>query len=102
MDLIAFLGAIAGGILINLTASELFAWGPRLSELLLHRAVQRLAPEMQDRMHEEWTGHLSAIPPGCGGSWQRRGLCWPLIRSMSRCGFGNGRRGGNPSSARPW
>jgi hypothetical protein len=64
MDLIAFLGAIAGGILINLTASELFAWGPRLSELLLSRAVQRLAPEMQDRMHEEWTGHLQAIPPG--------------------------------------
>ncbi len=64
MDLIVFLGAIAGGILINLIASELFAWGPWLSELLLRRAVQRLAPEMQHRMHEEWTGHLQAIPPG--------------------------------------
>jgi len=64
MGLIAFLGAIAGGILVNLIASELFAWGPQLSEFLLHRAVRRLATEMQERMHEEWTAHLQAIPPG--------------------------------------
>jgi hypothetical protein len=64
MDLIAFVGAVVGAILINLIASELFAWGPRLSEWLMRCAVQRLVPGMQERMREEWAGHLQAIPPG--------------------------------------
>jgi hypothetical protein len=39
MDVIWWVGAVAGAIGINLIASELFAWGPRLSEWLMHRAV---------------------------------------------------------------
>jgi hypothetical protein len=64
MDVIWWVTAAVGAIAINLIASELFAWGPRLSEWLMHRAVRRLAPELQDRMQEEWAGHLQMIPPG--------------------------------------
>jgi hypothetical protein len=64
MDVIWWVGAVAGAIGINLIASELFAWGPRLSEWLMHRAVRRLVPELRDRMQEEWAGHLQMIPPG--------------------------------------
>jgi hypothetical protein len=64
MDVIWWATAVAGGVAINLIASELFAWGPRLSECLMQCAVRRLAPEMQERMQEEWSGHLQTIPPG--------------------------------------
>jgi hypothetical protein len=64
MDVIAFAGAVIAGILTHLIASELFVWMPRLSERLMRCAV-RLAPgPMQERMQEEWEGHLQAIPPG--------------------------------------
>jgi hypothetical protein len=61
MGLIEWIGAILGGIAINLVASELFAWGPRLSECLTRWAVRRLPVEMQERMREEWAGHLHAL-----------------------------------------
>jgi hypothetical protein len=64
MDVIWWVTAVVGAIAVNLIASELFAWGPRLSEWLMRCAVRRLAPEMQDRMREEWAGHLQTIPPG--------------------------------------
>jgi hypothetical protein len=64
MDVIWWVTAVAGAIGINLIASELFAWGPRFSECVMRHAVGRLVPEMQDRMQEEWTGHLQTIPPG--------------------------------------
>ena len=45
MDLIGWLVAVIGGIVVlNLIASELFAWGPKLSEWLMRHAVQTLAP----------------------------------------------------------
>src|SRR4051794_39607551 len=64
MDIIWWLSAAIGGIVLNLIASELFAWGPRLSEWLMQRAVRRLAPAIRERMHEEWSGHLQSIPAG--------------------------------------
>jgi hypothetical protein len=64
MDVIWWVTAAVGAIAINLIASELFAWGPRLSDWLMRRAVRRLAPEMQERMQEEWAGHLQTIPLG--------------------------------------
>jgi hypothetical protein len=64
MDLIGWLAAIVGGIIVNLIASELFAWGPKLSERLMQRAVRNLPPEVQDRMREEWASHLAEIPAG--------------------------------------
>jgi hypothetical protein len=64
MGLIWWITAILGAIALNLIASELFAWGPRLSECLMRHAVRRLAPEIQERMQEEWAGHLQTIPPG--------------------------------------
>jgi hypothetical protein len=56
--------ALLGGVALNLLASEVFAWGPRLSECLMRRAVRRLMPEIQERMQEEWAAHLQTIPPG--------------------------------------
>jgi hypothetical protein len=64
MGVIWWVTAAVGAIAVNLIATELFAWGPRLSEWLMRRAVRRLAPEMQNRMQEEWAGHLQMIPPG--------------------------------------
>jgi hypothetical protein len=63
MGLIEWIGAILGGIVINLIASELFAWGPRLSDWVTCWAVRQLPPEIQKRMREEWVGHLAALHP---------------------------------------
>jgi len=64
MDMIWWITAALGAVALNLIASELFAWGPRLSECLMRCAVRRLTSEMQERMKEEWVGHLQTIPPG--------------------------------------
>lgn len=63
MGLIEWIGAILGGIAINLIANELFAWGPRFSEWLTRWAVWRLPVEMQERLREEWSAHLDALHP---------------------------------------
>jgi hypothetical protein len=64
MDVIWWISATLSAVALNVIASELFAWGPRLSEVLMRCAVRRLTPEMQERMQEEWAGHLHTIPPG--------------------------------------
>jgi len=64
MDVIWCTTTLLGAVIVNLIASELFAWGPRCSEWIMRRAVRRLAPEIRDRMAEEWTGHLHSMPPG--------------------------------------
>jgi len=64
MGVIWWLTALAGAIAINRIASELFAWGPRVSECLMRHAVRRLAPEIQERMQEEWADLLQRIPRG--------------------------------------
>jgi hypothetical protein len=64
MDMIAWIAAALSAVALNLIASELFVWGPRISECLMRRAVRRLTPEIQERMKEEWAGHLQTIPPG--------------------------------------
>lgn len=74
-NLIWWFTATAGAIAINLIASELFAWGPRLSEWLMRRAVRRVAPQMRDRMQEEWAGHLQTIPPGL----------WRIVAAIGFC-----------------
>jgi hypothetical protein len=58
MDMIVL--AIICGILAN----ELFAWGPRFSDLLLKIAVKRMSPKLKDRMREEWQAHLDTLPGG--------------------------------------
>lgn len=63
MGLIEWIGAILGGIAVNLIASELFAWGPKFSEWLTRWAVWRLPIEMQERLREEWSAHLDALHP---------------------------------------
>jgi hypothetical protein len=63
MGLIEWIGAILGGIAINLIASELFAWGPRFSNWLTRWAVRRLPIAMQGRLGEEWADHLDALHP---------------------------------------
>ena len=73
MDMIWWITAALSAVAMNLIANEFFAWGRRLSECLMRRAVRRLKPEMQERMKEEWSGHLQTIPPRavahrhCGG-----------------------------------
>lgn len=63
MGLIEWIGAILGGIAVNLIASELFAWGPCLSKWLTRWAIWRLPVEMQERLREEWSAHLDALHP---------------------------------------
>jgi hypothetical protein len=58
MDMIVL--AIVCGILAN----ELFAWGPRLSDLLLKIAIKRMPAKLQERMREEWQAHLDTLPGG--------------------------------------
>jgi hypothetical protein len=58
------MGMIVLAIVCGILANELFAWGPRLSDLLLKIAVNRMSPRLQERMREEWRGHLDALPGG--------------------------------------
>jgi hypothetical protein len=58
------MGMIVLAIVCGILANELFAWGPRLSDLLLKIAVKRMSPRLQDRMREEWQANLDALPGG--------------------------------------
>jgi hypothetical protein len=58
------MGMIVLAIVCGVLANELFAWGPRLSDLLLKIAVDRMSPKLQERMREEWQAHLDALPGG--------------------------------------
>jgi hypothetical protein len=62
MDVIWWIIAFIGAVIVNLLASELFVWSPPLSEWITRRAVRRLAPDIRSRMEEEWTAHLQTIP----------------------------------------
>ena len=56
------MGMIILAIVCGILANELFAWGPRLSDLLLKIAVNRMSPKIRERMREEWQAHLGALP----------------------------------------
>jgi hypothetical protein len=56
------MGMIILAIVCGILANELFAWGPRLSDLLLKIAVKRMSPKLRERMREEWQAHLDALP----------------------------------------
>jgi hypothetical protein len=58
------MGMIILAIVCGILANELFAWSPRLSDLLLKIAVNRMSHKLQDRMREEWQAHLNALPGG--------------------------------------
>jgi hypothetical protein len=58
------MGMIVVAIVCGILANELFAWGPRLSNLLLKIAVNRMSPRLRDRMREEWQAHLDVLPGG--------------------------------------
>ena len=58
------MGMIVLAIVCGILANELFAWGPRLSDLLVKIAVNRMSPRLRDRMREEWQAHLDALPGG--------------------------------------
>jgi hypothetical protein len=58
------MGMIVLAIVCGVLANELFAWGPRLSDLLMKIAVDRMSPKLQERMREEWQAHLDALPGG--------------------------------------
>jgi hypothetical protein len=58
------MGMIVLAIVCGILANELFAWGPRLSDLLLKIAVNRMSLKLRERMREEWQAHLNALPGG--------------------------------------
>ena len=58
------MGMIVLAIVCGILANELFAWGPRLSNLLLKIAVNRMSLKLRERMREEWQAHLDALPGG--------------------------------------
>jgi hypothetical protein len=48
------MGMIVLAIVCGILANELFAWGPRLSDLLLKIAVNRMSLKLRERMRGEW------------------------------------------------
>jgi hypothetical protein len=58
------MGMIVLAVVCGILANELFAWGPRFSDLLLKIAINRMSPKLQERMREEWQAHLNALPGG--------------------------------------
>jgi hypothetical protein len=60
------LGAVIGGLLLAALAAQIAfefrEWTPTWVDLLIKRAVRRLPVELQDRMSEEWTEYVSAMP----------------------------------------
>lgn len=76
--LLGFAGLI-GGFLVKLLTDEAEAWFPRLSKLLLQRAVRRLPVELQGRYLEEWASYLDDYPG-------------ELSRLFAACGLQGGAR----------
>ena len=50
------------GLLGNLLAGELAAWGPRLADKIISCAASKLSPELKERMLEEWRALLADTP----------------------------------------
>lgn len=50
------------GLLGNLLAGELAAWGPRLADKIISYSVRKLPPELEARMLEEWRALLADTP----------------------------------------
>lgn len=57
---------IVTGVIASLIANELLAWAPRLSRLLLRRAIKRLPEDLRPRYDEEWNAELQHIPGRLG------------------------------------
>lgn len=49
-------------LLVTIALAEAYAWLPRLSALLIHRAVARLPADLRPRYAEEWESYLEAFP----------------------------------------
>jgi hypothetical protein len=66
MDLISILGgavgAVAGGVAIDLISSEITGLAPRLGAMLIGLAVRRLPKQQRARYREEWLAHQAECP----------------------------------------
>ncbi len=60
--MIGFALGVASSLVATLLWSELDAWGPKISRVLLSRAVANLPAGKRDRFHEEWAAHLGDMP----------------------------------------
>ena len=70
-------------IVCSILANELFAWGPRLSDLLLKIAIKRMPAKLQERMREEWQAHLDTLP----GGLSKLGAAASFVLSTSFWGY---------------
>jgi hypothetical protein len=70
--LVKLLVAIFGKLL----ADDLKAWFPRLTELLINRAVRQLPCDLQERYAEEWRAFVAEIPGEMGKLLCAFGFLW--------------------------
>ncbi len=54
--------SIIVAIFVAVLISETYAWLPKISKLILHRAVRRLDPKDQERYLTEWNANLEDLP----------------------------------------
>jgi DNA repair exonuclease SbcCD ATPase subunit len=57
-----FLISILVSVFVGFLIMEAYAWGPRISEWLVERAVRRLPIEEQERCRAEWKADLASLP----------------------------------------
>lgn len=58
MELLMFVGAIVGGVVLNMLASDLYDRCPKLAQRLLHGALTQLPEDQRERFAEEWAAVL--------------------------------------------
>ncbi len=65
----SIIGTVIANVVLNLAASELYDWAPRIAEWFVERAVVRLQPEHRARYGEQFRADLAEIPGHLGQVW---------------------------------
>jgi hypothetical protein len=66
IGILIFLGSIITATLSIVVANDITVWVPLIVEYLIRRAIKNLPREIQDRLDEEWHGHIAEIPGNLG------------------------------------
>ena len=76
--------ALVGSLLVNVLATEAYAWFPRLADRLVRFHASRLPSPLSDRMREEWQAMVSDTPGNLAKLWR----ALDLFRAIPRLRHG--------------
>jgi hypothetical protein len=68
------MGHFLAALLAKLFADEVKAWLPFVAERLRRVAIRLVPPDQQERLSEEWSSYLEALPGGLAKVWEGFGF----------------------------